>query len=254
MAQVIANLLNNAAKFTPGGGRIKLSGHRDNGHAVICVADNGIGLAPENLEAIFEKFSQADPSANRTHGGLGIGLSLVRQLMEMHGGAVHAASSGLGRGCTFTIKVPLASSAALRAVEPLRLHPSGVGTPPASSRQLRILVVDDHIDAATALASILAVKGNVTEVAHSGLSALEAAVKFRPNFVFLDIGMPGMDGYEAARAMRNLAGLEAVILIALTGWGSKADRARSSAAGFDHHLTKPAALDAVDALLRSIAP
>jgi len=249
IAQVIANLLNNAAKYTPSGGRIELSVHRENSYVVISITDNGIGLAPEKLEAVFEMFSQADLRTNRAHGGLGIGLSLVRQLVEMHGGAVNAASSGMGRGSTFTVMLPLARSAALPALA----HKPSAGIAPASSKQLRILVVDDHVDAAKALATLLALKGHVTEVAHSGLSALDMAAEFRPDVAFLDIGMPGMDGHETAQAVRKIAGLEAVLLIALTGWGTKADRARSAKAGFDHHLTKPAALDAVDTLLTKLA-
>ena len=255
IAQVIANLLNNAAKYTPSGGRIELSVHRDNGQdgenadAVISVADNGIGLAQNSLDMIFEMFSQGDLSADRTHGGLGIGLSLVRQLVQMHGGAVNAASAGLGQGSTFTVRLPLASRTALPALDHKRLG----SKPDVSSKQLRILVVDDHVDAAKALATVLAFKGHVTEVAHSGLSALGVAVEFRPDVAFLDIGMPGMDGYETARAVRKIAGLEAMRLIALTGWGTQMDRARSAKAGFDHHLTKPAALDTVDTLLAKIA-
>jgi signal transduction histidine kinase/DNA-binding response OmpR family regulator len=250
IAQVIANLLNNAAKYTPAGGRIELSVHCENGDVVIAVADTGIGLAQERLDTIFEMFSQGDLSANRTHGGLGIGLSLVRQLVQMHGGAVKAASPGLGQGSTFTVRLPLASSTELPT--PV-VHKPMAGIAQASTKQLRILVVDDHRDAANSLATVLALKGHGTEVAHSGLSALQIAAEFRPDVAFLDIGMPEMDGYETARTMRKIGGLEAIILIALTGWGTKADRARSATAGFDHHLTKPAALDTVDALLAKIA-
>jgi signal transduction histidine kinase/ActR/RegA family two-component response regulator len=254
IAQVIANLLNNAAKFTPSVGRIELSVHRESSNAVVSVADNGIGIAPQNIEAVFEKFNQADASANRAHGGLGIGLSLVRQLVEMHGGAVRAASPGLGRGSTFTVKLPLASSTALPAAEQFAVKKIRLtNTCHADSKRLRILVVDDHADVADSLAAILALKGHETEVAYSGLAALGAAAHFRPDVAFLDIGMPGMDGYATARAVHKIEGLEAVLLIALTGWGGNADRARSTAAGFDHHLTKPAALDAVDALLTKIA-
>jgi signal transduction histidine kinase/DNA-binding response OmpR family regulator len=249
IAQVMANLLNNAAKYTPGEGRIELSVHRENGDVVISIADNGIGIVPEKLETVFEMFSQADLSTKRAYGGLGIGLSLVRQLVEMHGGAVHAASSGMGRGSTFTVRLPLASGTAL----PGLLHKPSAGTLPASAKRLRILVVDDHVDAAKSLATVLALKGHVTEVAHSGLSALEIAAEFWPDVAFLDIGMPEMDGHETALAMRKIAGLETVVLIALTGWGTQADRARSAKAGFDHHLTKPAALDTVDALLTKTA-
>ena len=249
IAQVVANLLNNAAKYTPAGGRIELSVRRQGQGVLVSVTDNGIGLAPEDLEAIFELFSQADLSANRAHGGLGIGLSLVRQLVEMHGGVVSASSPGLRQGSTFTFMLPLAIATEL----PAPVHRSPAGLLPARKKDLRILVVDDHVDAAQSLATLLSLKGHVTEVAHSGLSALDRAAEFRPDVAFLDIGMPGMDGYETAQAVRKIPGLKAVLLISLTGWGTKADRARSAKAGFDHHLTKPAALDAIDALLAKTA-
>ena len=249
IAQVVANLLNNAAKYTPAGGRIELTVRRQAQAILISVADNGIGLAPQDLDAIFELFSQADLSANRAHGGLGIGLSLVRQLVEMHGGVVNASSPGLRQGSTFTVMLPLAITTEL----PTPVHRQPAGLLSARKKDLRILVVDDHVDAAKSLATLLSLKGHVTEVAHSGLSALDMAAEFRPDVAFLDIGMPGMDGHETAQAVRKIAGLEAVVLIALTGWGTKADRGRSAKAGFDHHLTKPAALDAVDALLAKTA-
>ncbi len=248
IAQVVANLLNNAAKYTPAGGRIELSVRRDGQDAVISVVDNGIGLAPGDLQAIFELFSQANLNANRAHGGLGIGLSLVRQLVEMHGGVVNASSPGLLQGSTFTVMLPLASHMTL----PAPVYKAPDIPSPLPKKELRILVVDDHVDAAKSLATLLAFKGHVTEVAYSGLSAVDMATRFRPDVAFLDIGMPGMDGYETAQAVRKIAGLEKVLLIALTGWGTKADRARSAKAGFDHHLTKPAALDAIDALLAKI--
>ena len=250
IAQVLANLLNNAAKYTPAGGRIELSVRREGQSALVSVADNGIGLARESLEAIFELFSQADLSANRAHGGLGIGLSLVRQLVEMHGGTVSASSPGLGRGSAFTVRLPLATGLAPSG-EPVQARtPEPSAAPP---RQLRILVVDDHMDAAQALAGMLALKGHVTEVAYSGPRALEVAALFKPEVAFIDIGMPAMDGHETARALRQIAELEALRLIALTGWGTRADRDRAVQAGFDHHLTKPASLQAIDALLANIA-
>ncbi len=250
IAQVISNLLNNAARYTPAGGRIELSVHQDASEAVISVADNGIGLAQEDLVAIFEMFSQVPQGTGQTQGGLGIGLSLVRQLVEMHDGTIVGASSGMSQGSTFTVRLPLSTAKALPAPaaenSPVNLHP-------AKNEQRRILVVDDHIDAAQALAALLAQKSHLTRVAYSGQEALQVATEFMPDVAFLDIGMPGMDGHETARAMREIAGLEGMTLIALTGWGTQADRARSKKAGFDHHLTKPAALGVVDTLLTQIA-
>jgi PAS domain S-box-containing protein len=250
IAQVLANLLNNAAKYTPPGGQIELSVCRQGQGVVISVRDSGIGLAPENLEPIFELFSQADLSANRAHGGLGIGLSLVRQLVQMHGGVVSAASAGVGQGSIFTVRLPLSIDTAPSSDS---AHSHVPESKSGVNKQLRILVVDDHEDAANALAGMLALKGHLSQVAHSGPDALVMARQFRPDVAFLDIGMPGMDGYATAQALRQMAGVDAPVLIALTGWGTKADRTRAARAGFNHHLTKPAALGAIDALLLQIA-
>jgi PAS domain S-box-containing protein len=246
IAQVVANLLNNAAKYTPGGGHIGLSVREEAGMAVIAVTDSGVGIPADALDSVFDMFKQVDRHMGRAQGGLGIGLSLVRRLVEMHGGTVTAASRGSGQGSTFEVRLPLVEESATQA--PLPATQSGA----AGASGLRVLVVDDNVDAALTLAMILEASGHATQVAHDGAAALAAAARFAPQVAFLDIGMPGMDGYDTARAMRRMTGLEEITLIALTGWGTESDRLRSSDAGFDHHLTKPAQLAAVQDLLASL--
>jgi PAS domain S-box-containing protein len=247
IAQVVANLLNNAAKYTPNGGRIGLSLRIEGSDALIAVSDNGIGIPQDELSSVFEMFSQVGHHLERAQGGLGIGLSLVRRLVDMHGGSVAAASGGPHAGSTFTVRLPLADGAQDTLVQPVPQSAEGAvgGT--------RILVVDDNVDAATTLSMILEACGYTTQVAHGGMEALAAAQAFRPQVAFLDIGMPGMDGYETARAMRGLEGLEDVTLVALTGWGAETDRRKSNEAGFDQHLTKPVQLDVVQDLLAKLA-
>jgi PAS domain S-box-containing protein len=249
IAQIVSNLLNNAAKYTPAGGRIGLSLRAQAGQAVVTVTDTGIGIPAHALESVFEMFSQVGSGAERAQGGLGIGLSLVRQLVQMHGGSVDAESGGGAGGSRFTVRLPLAPGVPDAA-------PGTVDTPAqeeTDAGSLRVLVVDDNIDAALTLAMILDIEGYTTEVAHSGAQALEAAAVFRPAVVFLDIGMPGMDGYQTAAALRRLPGIETPCLVALTGWGAEHDRARSREAGFDHHLTKPVDLGTVQKLLIDMA-
>ena len=235
IAQVLSNLLNNAAKYTPMGGRIVVTVSQVDAEAVVTIADNGIGIPAESLAAIFVLFNQVERHLHRAQGGLGVGLSLVRQLVEMHGGSVEAASAGSGAGSTLTVRLPLAPDSA--AVATVDAAPSSA---PAPSRRLRLLVADDNVDAAQSLASMFALQGHDTRIAHSGVQALAIARSFLPQVSFLDIGMPEMNGYETALAMRALNGLERTVLVALTGWGTHGDRALSQQAGFDHHLTKPA--------------
>ncbi len=247
IAQVVANLLNNAAKYTPSGGRIGLSLRVEGGDAVITVSDNGIGIPQEALGSVFEMFSQVGNHLERAQGGLGIGLSLVRRLVDMHGGQVTAESGGPRRGSVFTVRLPLAEGAQ---------RPPLQAAAPAADNAIegtRILVVDDNVDAATTLSMILEACGYVTAVAHDGMQALATAQSFRPQVAFLDIGMPGMDGYDTARAIRRIDGLEDMTLVALTGWGAESDRRKSSEAGFDQHLTKPVQLDVVQDLLAKLA-
>jgi len=243
LAQVLSNLLNNAARYTEAGGRIWIAAERAGGEVVIRVGDNGIGLAPEELTRIFDLFTQAAPGDFRSQGGLGIGLTLVRTLVEMHDGKVEAHSAGRGRGSEFVVLLPL----------PVPVPPRAPGDAKSNRRSAppsrRVLVVDDNVDAAESLAMVLRLEGHDVEVAHSGPSALAAARIRPPEWVLLDIGMPGMDGYEVARTLRVEPGLENVTLVALTGWGQEEDRQRSKQAGFDHHLTKPVEPSTLQAVL-----
>lgn len=247
VAQVISNLLNNAAKYTPAHGRINLKAWREQSEAVIAVADNGIGIPAESLAGVFDMFSQVGRNLERVQGGLGIGLALVRRLVDMHGGTVSAYSAGVGQGCTFTVRLPLfaASPASVPVLSKVAVP---MPTPP-----LRILVADDNVDAAETLATILELSGHITVVANDGLSAVAAAAEFMPDVAFLDIGMPGLNGYEVALRLRAIPGLEQVVLLALTGWGSENDNAQAGAAGFDFHLTKPVQFDLVNPLLAGLA-
>jgi signal transduction histidine kinase len=240
LTQVFANLLNNAAKYTNYGGRIAVSTRQRDGEAVICVKDNGIGIAPAMLSQVFDMFMQVDRSTRRSQGGLGIGLTLVRSLVGMHGGSVEARSDGPGLGSEFTVRLPLATPIATQAREPGPVKPL-----PAR----RILIVDDSRDGGESLAMLLRVLGADVALAHSGRDALERVDQFRPNVVLLDIGMPGMDGYEVARRIRSNPLNREISLIALTGWGQDEDRKRSVAAGFNHHLVKPADIEQLRQLL-----
>lgn len=245
--QAVSNLLNNAAKYTPRGGTISLSAMRDGDDAIVSVTDNGLGIAPSEIESVFTMFSQVGKSIERSQGGLGIGLSLVRQLVSLHSGSVFARSTGLGGGSVFTIKLPLdlsdqePSSATQYKLESVEL------------KTLKILVADDNIDAATAMADVMTMLGHECSVAYDGAQALEMAKAIHPDAIFLDIGMPVLNGYEAAMAIRQTYGLDCPVLIALTGWGGADERVRSSAAGFNHHITKPASLETLASILDSIA-
>jgi PAS domain S-box-containing protein len=244
--QIIGNLLTNAAKYTPEGGHIQLVAHPENGEAVIKVKDTGIGIAPETLPTVFELFAQADQSLDRAQGGLGVGLTVVRKLAEMHGGTVAAASSGIGQGSEFTVRLPLSRGGA----EENR----GNGTAPdESSASLRVLVVEDNRDAAQAEAMLLQTQGHEIRVAYDGPTALELAIQFQPHAMLIDIGLPGMNGFEVASRLRA-EGFENVLLIAVSGYGQEQDQHRSRAAGFDHHLVKPVDTNALFSLLRGIRP
>ena len=243
LVQVLSNLLNNAAKYTPGGGRISLSAWREEGQAVVAVTDSGIGIAPDAIGSVFEMFTQVRSSLDRAQGGLGIGLSLVRRLVELHGGRVHAFSAGRGHGSTFTVRLPLR-----RAAGDAR-DPAGSSQAPAPLRRLRVLVVDDNLDAAESLAALLAALGHETRMAHDGPAGLAAARALRPDLAFLDIGLPGMNGHELARAMRASSELKDTVLVALTGWGAASDMTLSHEAGFDQHLTKPVSREALEQAL-----
>jgi PAS domain S-box-containing protein len=241
LVQVLSNLLNNAAKYTPAGGHILLGARREDGQAVVTVSDTGVGIAPEALGAVFEMFTQVRSSLDRAQGGLGIGLSLVRRLVELHGGRVGAASAGPGQGSTFTVRLPL-RAAGRRGVAG---QTDGGRAAGPGSRALRVLVVDDNEDAADCLVALLGLLGHSTRVAHDGPAACRAAQEFTPDVAFLDIGLPGMSGHDVARAIRRAPALRHMVLIALTGWGAAADLAQSQEAGFDQHLTKPVSFEAL---------
>lgn len=232
LTQVLLNLLNNAAKYTAREGRIEIEVSAHEGEARVVVRDNGIGIPPEHLPAIFEMFSQVAPALERSHGGLGIGLALARGLMSLHGGSIEARSEGPGRGSEFIVRLALAEPVEADA----KAKAPGAPQAPGS---LRILVVDDNRDAAESLAMMLALSGHQTEVAHGGEEALRTAASFVPDVVLLDIGMPGMNGYEVAGCLRTMPACAHAMLVALTGWGQEEDKRRAVEAGFDHHLTKP---------------
>jgi CheY-like chemotaxis protein/anti-sigma regulatory factor (Ser/Thr protein kinase) len=236
LVQVLANILHNAAKFMDPGGHIRLSVRRDGQHAVIQIADTGIGIAPDLLPKIFELFTQVHTKSERAQGGLGIGLALVRRLTEMHGGTVSAHSDGPGRGASFTVRLPVMAAQISGLVKQKR----EAGAIPLIEPQ-RILVADDNRDAAEALSLQLQLAGHDVRTAHDGVEALDLAKTFDPDIVLLDLGMPKMDGYEVARRLRVQPGSRRVTLIALTGWGQQQDRDRTTDAGFDAHLVKPVA-------------
>jgi signal transduction histidine kinase len=240
LAQVVSNLLNNAARYTDDGGRITLEGFADAGEAVLRVHDNGSGLSEEALVGVFDMFTQADASDTRAQHGLGIGLALVRNLVEMHGGVVNAYSDGPGLGSTFEVRLPLLDTARLH-------HPARAPqTVPALTR--RVLVVDDNRDAADTLAHLLRQAGAPVQVAYNGPVALNLVESFAPDVVVLDLGMPGMSGLDVARQIRKRPEPQPV-LVALTGWGQSQDRELTRVAGFDHHLTKPVDFAELQALL-----
>ncbi|WP_439627070.1 PAS domain S-box protein [Gemmata sp.] len=248
MAQVVGNLLTNAAKYTEPGGRIWLTAEREGGEAVLRVRDSGIGIAPNMLPRIFELFVQVDHASTKAQGGLGIGLTLVKNLVEMHNGSVAARSAGLGRGSEFVVRLPVA----VQGPEQAQAQGTGEQQHAAVPSGHRLLIVDDNRDAADSLAVLLELQGHEVRVAHNGPAALEVTKGYRPDVVFLDIGMPGMDGYEVARRLRQQPGLENVVLAALTGWGQKEDRRRTADAGFNHHLVKPPEPKAVAGVLAEV--
>jgi PAS domain S-box-containing protein len=247
MAQVVSNLLNNAAKYTPEGGQIELSAERDDGEVVIRVRDNGVGLTPEALTKVFELFSQIGKTLDRSRGGLGIGLAIVKRLVEMHSGHVTAESQGLGEGSAFVVRLPLAAMQQIGGQGVAGEHCS-----PGLSIPRRILVVDDNVDGAETLSMLLMLSGHTVEMAHTGQDALKIARAFQPAVMFLDIDLPGMSGYEVARQLHSDSTMNGLILVALTGWGSEDDRRQAKNTGFDHHLTKPVEIEKLHSLLKEI--
>jgi CheY-like chemotaxis protein len=246
LVQVFANLVNNAAKYSEGGGHIALTVTTENGDAVVKVKDDGMGMSPELLAGAFDLFVQETRSLDRAQGGLGIGLTMVRTLVKMHGGSVRAFSDGPGRGSEFVVTLPLNA----------RAHaPAAHGAPSTTKdpvRPLKVLVVDDNVDAASTIGHLLALLGHQVTLAYDGPGALAAADAEPPELVLLDIGLPGMDGYAVATRLRR-AGHDRAALIALTGYGQDEHVRRSTEAGFDHHLVKPVdfvALEEITARLR----
>jgi signal transduction histidine kinase/ActR/RegA family two-component response regulator len=248
LIQVIANLLNNAAKYTERGGRIVVSTRMFGSQAEISVRDSGIGIAKDMLGQIFEMFVQADTSRDRARQGLGIGLTLVKRIVDLHGGTVEARSEGPGKGSEFIVRLPAFADQRVATSEPTP-QPAGAERRRSDLIRFRILVVDDHHDAGESLATLLRLLGHQVRVAYDGLGGLEAARVFRPHVALLDIGMPGMDGIELGARLRQEPEFERLLLIALTGYGRDEDRRRSSEAGFDHHLVKPVDIAALNALL-----
>ena len=245
LAQVFANLLNNSAKYTERGGHIWLTVERQGSDVVVMVKDTGVGIAPDMLAQVFEMFTQADRSLDRSQGGLGIGLSLVRRLVEMHGGRVEAHSEGLGKGSEFVVRLSVVLTSDLAAQR-------ANGDVALRSPKYRILVVDDNKDSAISLARLLRIMGHATQTAHDGLEAVEVAQKFRPDVALLDIGLPKSNGYDACRSIRGQPWSDGMILIALTGWGQEVDKCRSKEAGFNFHLVKPVDFGALEKLLAGL--
>lgn len=250
LAQIIGNLLHNACKFTDNRGTISVTVDVEDGdshrpEAVIRVRDNGVGLAAEHRSRIFEMFTQVDTSLERSRDGLGIGLTLAKNLVDMHGGTLVAHSEGVGRGSEFVLRLPIL----IEHPAPSRSDPA---TPVSSATRRTVLIVDDNRDAAVSLAMLLELNGHQTHTAHDGAQAVEAVATLKPDVVLLDIGMPTMNGYEACRRIREAPGGETLTLVALTGWGQAEDRAKSSAAGFDAHLVKPVDIHVIIEMLNSL--
>ena len=241
LTQVLANLINNAVKFSQPGEVIRLSAARDGGDALLAVEDRGMGIPPDKLEEVFEMFSQLDRSLERSKSGLGLGLALARQIVSMHGGSIRARSDGPGLGSVFTVRLPLLAFAQTVAT------PATPALPRAAAPRRRILIADDNRDSADSMGMILRATGHEVEVVYDGLEAVSAARRMQPEVMVLDIGMPGMNGYDVAQAVRREPWSADTAIIALTGWGQDTDRQRSKDAGIDLHLVKPVEFDRLEA-------
>jgi CheY-like chemotaxis protein len=244
LTQVFSNLVHNAAKYTETGGHIHVAVHPLENEVEVSVRDTGLGIPTEMLPRVFDMFAQVNRTLGRSQGGLGIGLAVVRRLVELHGGSIEAMSAGEGQGSEFVVRLPLPNAHLSPSVAPERHGAGG-----RDGTESRILIVDDNADAAESLAQLLAIKGHDVRVAYDGASGLSLADAFAPDIVFLDIGMPGLDGYEVARRLRSDP-TRTMRLVALTGYGQEADRRRAEEAGFDGHLVKPLELDDLEAMLR----
>jgi signal transduction histidine kinase len=249
LSQVVSNLLTNAAKYTPAAGRITLHAQHSEDYLVLRVRDTGIGMAPEVLPRIFDLFVQERQAIDRSQGGLGLGLAIVRNLVESHGGTVAVRSEGIGRGSEFIVRLPAAQSAAV-LLPPVMQLSSATTSDLARASLPRVLVVDDNEDGVAMLAGVLAMRGYETRVAYDGPSALQLAAQFLPQVALLDIGLPVMDGYELAAHLRGIPELAGLRLIAVTGYGQESDHQRSRAAGFHHHLVKPVGIDALESVIQ----
>jgi CheY-like chemotaxis protein len=254
LAQAISNLLNNAAKYTENGGRIELIAEQAHGEAVLRVRDNGVGIAPEMLPQVFDMFRQVESSTDRSQGGLGIGLTLVRRLIAMHGGRVEARSAGLGKGSEFLVRLPALAELAPEAAQ---TAPEASSASSASSAKgsRRMLVVDDNMDSAESMAVLLRLNGHEVRLAYDGQTALEEAHAFQPEVMFLDIDLPKMDGYEVARRLRmepQKSWMKDITLVAMTGYGQEEDRHRTREAGFQLHMVKPVDFNKIEELLSSL--
>ena len=247
LAQVVGNLLNNAAKYTPEGGRIALTLRREGAEAVISVADTGIGIPQDMQSEVFQLFSQIEHHLDRARGGLGIGLALVKQLVDMHGGSVEAKSAGAGEGSVFTVRLPIIAADAEAQQEPEK-QPS----PAPATGSLKVLVVDDNDAVAQAVGWMLEAIGHDYRLVYDGRLALQAAREYRPDAILLDIGLPGMDGYAVCRALRQDEMFKTIPIIAQTGWGQERDKTLASEAGFDRHLVKPVGFEQLENLLNEI--
>lgn len=246
VAQILSNLLNNAARYTPAGGRIELVAELQGSNVLVRVTDNGIGIPPEMLQSIFDLFTRVDNTIERAQSGLGVGLSLAKQLAELHGGSLTAASDGLGHGASFTLHLPVCQE----LTEATVIEEAVIDR--ADKNSLRILVVDDNVDAAETLAMLMDGLGHVTSVVVNARNAVDTALDFRPDVAFLDLGMPELNGFELAHQLRAQSLLHGLTLIALSGWGNEEDRAKSREAGMDHHLTKPAMLADIEQILSTV--
>jgi len=244
LVQVLVNVLNNAAKYTPSGGAIRLTARAEGSNVKLIVSDNGIGMSPELRSHVFELFAQADRNSDRSQGGLGLGLALVKSLVELHGGNVAVESEGEQKGSTFTITLP-----GTPRQQPTQEQP---GHSAIASRKLEVLVVDDNVDAAQTLQLLLEAGGHHVSVAHTALQALELAQATSPELCLLDIGLPDISGYDLARGLRALPHTAHATLVAVTGYGRREDREQADAAGFDHYFVKPVDVDALLTLIAGL--
>ncbi|KQV37827.1 ATP-binding protein [Massilia sp. Root335] len=241
LAQILSNLLNNAAKYTNRGGRVGLSASVDDRTLTVTVSDTGIGIAPDMLDSVFEMFVQVDSTLERSNAGLGVGLSLARKLVELHGGTIEARSAGIGHGSQFVVRLPI-------VVEPeLPAKPTPMSF--ISSETYRILLADDNVDFVNSIGALLTAMGHSVVITHNGVDALAAAKRFCPDYAFLDIGLPQMSGYDLARGIRDLSCCTMTVMVAVTGWGQEKDRQLAFEAGFDHHMVKPVRFEQIEEIL-----